>query len=95
MNGLTPTDFHNAFGAVNKDGYASLMLPDDLIKALGEPLYQALDNAELPSKRSDYYNELALFWPEDWEQSTSALADFHDSDYDQTDPSRLPCFSDS
>jgi len=68
----------DAIGLVNRQGYAAIELPHQLVVKLGRPLYQAMDAVTLHPNRENYYNEIAFYWPEDWRDVDQGIGSFHE-----------------
>jgi hypothetical protein len=75
---ITEKQMKDAIGLVNLRGYASLELPPDLVFSLGESLYRAMDAHVFHPDRQKYYNEIAFYWPEDWQDVEQGIAAFHE-----------------
>lgn len=75
---FTFRQMQNAIGLVNKQGYASLELPSNLVDRLGLQLYQKIDQVTFHPDREKYYNELAFYWPEDWCDVEHGIGSFHE-----------------
>jgi hypothetical protein len=75
---LSSAQVNDAIGFVNRHGYAALKLPPQLVFRLGEPLYLAMDAATFHACREKYYNEIAFYWPEDWDDVDQGICSFHE-----------------
>ena len=78
MLDLLETHMRRAIATVNKDGFAAIDLSTSLPIELGHELYSALDPITLHPGRSKYYNEVALYWPEDWVGVENGIGSFHE-----------------
>ncbi|MBL7689621.1 MAG: hypothetical protein JNJ49_16410 [Bdellovibrionaceae bacterium] len=76
--GLTDEKIQSAISLVNQQGYAAIDLHSDVVNKLGKPLYQAIDAVTLHPQRDKYYNEIAFFWPEDWQGVEQGIGSFHE-----------------
>jgi hypothetical protein len=78
MQKLNAENFRQAISLVNKNGFASIDVSEDLPKELGSALYKKMDKVTLHPSRERYYNELAFYWPEEWADVPEGIGSFHE-----------------
>lgn len=78
MKNLTPKNIHSAIEKVNREGFATIDLSEDISPDLGVNLYEIMNNKEFHPSRAHYYNEIAFYWPDDWKDVSEGIGSFHE-----------------